>query len=73
VPFADGGAAVVDDSQLRCRAHNQDESERWFSMQEPPVVREYRDVSGWSNSVRTESPVQPHSLCVPSVRSFTSH
>jgi hypothetical protein len=40
VPFADGGAAVVDDSQLRCKADNQDESERWFSTQEPPVVRE---------------------------------
>jgi 5-methylcytosine-specific restriction endonuclease McrA len=56
VPFADGGPAVVENIQLRCRAHNQYESERWFGTQHRPVVRECRDVSGWSNSVRTESP-----------------
>jgi 5-methylcytosine-specific restriction endonuclease McrA len=60
VPFADGGAAVVENIQLRCRAHNRYESERWFRTQDPPVVRERRGVSGWSNSVRTESPVQSH-------------
>ena len=54
VPFADGGRAVVENIQLRCRAHNQYESERWFGTQDPPVVRERRGVSGWSNSVRTE-------------------
>ena len=56
IPFADGGVAVVDNIQLRCRAHNQYELDRWFGTQDPPVVRERRDFSGWSNSVRTESP-----------------
>ncbi len=54
VPFADGGQAVVDNIQLRCRAHNQYESYQLFGMQEPPVVRERGDFSSWSNSVRTE-------------------
>jgi 5-methylcytosine-specific restriction endonuclease McrA len=53
VPFADGGMAVVDNIQLRCRAHNQFESYQLFGTQEPPVVRERRDFSDWSNSVRT--------------------
>jgi 5-methylcytosine-specific restriction endonuclease McrA len=57
IPFADRGLAVVDNIQLRCRAHNQYELDRWFGTQDPPVVRERRDFSGWSNSVRTESPV----------------
>jgi 5-methylcytosine-specific restriction endonuclease McrA len=57
IPFADGGLAVVDNIQLRCRAHNQYELDRWFGTQDPPVMRERRDFSGWSNSVRTESPV----------------
>ena len=71
VPFADGGAAVVDNIQLRCRAHNQYESYQLFGTQGLPVVRERRDFSGWSNSVRTESlvRVQPVSS---SFRSFTS-
>ncbi len=55
VPFADGGTAVVENIQLRCRAHNQYESYQLFGMQTPPVVRERADLSGWSNSVRTES------------------
>lgn len=62
VPFADGGPAVVENIQLRCRAHNQYESERWFGTQDPPVVCERRDVAGWSNSVRTEPPVQSHEV-----------
>ena len=35
LPFADGGAATVNNIQLRCRAHNAYEAEQWFS-----VVRE---------------------------------
>jgi len=69
VPFADGGAATVDNIQLRCRAHNQYESDRWFGTQEPPVVRECRDFSGWSNSVRTESAVQSPCPVLPDVLS----
>jgi hypothetical protein len=30
MPFADGGTAVVENIQLRCRAHNQYESDQWF-------------------------------------------
>ena len=40
VPFADGGAAVAENIELRYRAHNQYESERWFGTQDPLVVRE---------------------------------
>ena len=69
VPFADGGAATVDNIQLRCRAHNQYESDRGFGTQEPPVVRECRDFSGWSNSVRTESAVQSPCPVLPDVLS----
>jgi hypothetical protein len=58
MPFADGGRPVADNIQLRCRAHNQYESYQRFGTEGPPVVRERRDVSGWSNSVRTESPIE---------------
>jgi 5-methylcytosine-specific restriction endonuclease McrA len=37
VPFADGGAATVENIQLRCRAHNQYESVQWFG--EAPCAR----------------------------------
>lgn len=30
LPFAEGGAATVDNLELRCRKHNQYEAERWF-------------------------------------------
>ncbi len=51
IPFADRGAAIVDNTQLRCRAHNQYESDRWFGTQEPPVVRERRDF--WTGRTRS--------------------
>jgi len=34
VPFADGGATVVANLELRCRAHNEYEAERWFGVAE---------------------------------------
>ena len=37
VPYADGGATVATNIQLRCRAHNAYEAEEWFG---PLVVRE---------------------------------
>jgi len=40
VPFADGGSATVENIQLRCRAHNQYESELWFGAGDPTIVRE---------------------------------
>jgi 5-methylcytosine-specific restriction endonuclease McrA len=58
VPFADGGRAVVDNIQLRCRAHNQYEADRWFGAGNPPVVREHRDYSGWL-STRSGPSCQP--------------
>lgn len=30
VPFADGGATTAANLQLRCRAHNAYEADRWF-------------------------------------------
>ena len=65
VPFTDGGAALVDNIEPRCRTHNGYELSRWFGTQEPPVVRERRCFSEWSNSVRTEPPVEPQSRVQP--------
>ena len=70
VPFADGGTATVDNIQLRCRAHNQYESYQLFGTQGLPVVRERRDFSGWSNSVRTESRIACSHISL-SLRSFS--
>jgi hypothetical protein len=49
VAFADGGAASVSNIQLRCRAHNAHEAERWFG---PLIAREERSVYEQSNWVR---------------------
>jgi hypothetical protein len=43
VPFAEGGEASVSNIQLRCRAHNQHEAERWFGAD---MVKENRPVYG---------------------------
>ena len=40
VPFADGGATSADNLELRCRAHNAYEAERWFGVREEDLVRE---------------------------------
>jgi 5-methylcytosine-specific restriction endonuclease McrA len=40
VPFADGGLTTVENIQLRCRAHNAYEAERWFGVGEEELVRE---------------------------------
>ncbi len=73
VPYAAGGASTADNIQLRCRAHNGYEAERYFGRRKPPVVREAR-ASDWyptraapavgavddrGNSVRTESGPAP--------------
>jgi 5-methylcytosine-specific restriction endonuclease McrA len=52
VPYAAGGGAVVENLELRCRAHNVYEAERYFGNQ-LPLVREERAAF---NSVRTELP-----------------
>ena len=43
VPFAEGGDASVSNVQLRCRAHNQHEAERWFGAD---MVKESQPVYG---------------------------
>ena len=40
VPYADGGTTIPDNLELRCRAHNAYESERWFGPREEGLVRE---------------------------------
>ena len=42
VPFADGGTTHADNLELRCRAHNAFEAERWFGLGGDDVVRESR-------------------------------
>jgi hypothetical protein len=48
VPFAAGGATAVENLELRCRAHNQYESELFFG---PMMVREVRSV--WQSATRS--------------------
>jgi 5-methylcytosine-specific restriction endonuclease McrA len=42
VPFAEGGETTSSNIELRCRAHNAYEAERWFGPPEPPLLREQR-------------------------------
>jgi 5-methylcytosine-specific restriction endonuclease McrA len=42
IPFSDGGATQIDNLELRCRAHNAYEAERWFGGREEYVLREAR-------------------------------
>jgi hypothetical protein len=49
VPFAAGGPATTDNTQLRCRAHNGYEAERFFG---PLLAREEAVVFGVLNSVQ---------------------
>ncbi len=41
-PYAAGGVATADNIQLRCRAHNGYEAERYFGRRFPSGVREAR-------------------------------
>jgi 5-methylcytosine-specific restriction endonuclease McrA len=54
VPYADGGESVVENLELRCRAHNAYEAARW---DRTLFAREFRPAP-W-NSVRTESRGSP--------------
>jgi 5-methylcytosine-specific restriction endonuclease McrA len=49
VPFADGGATSADNMELRCRAHNAYEAERWFGA---PMEDLLRDASASFSCVR---------------------
>ena len=44
-PYADGGATVVENLELRCRAHNLHEAERYFGSTLPLLAREARPPS----------------------------
>jgi 5-methylcytosine-specific restriction endonuclease McrA len=46
VPFAAGGETSVKNLELRCRAHNQYEADRYFGPSQVPLVREGRAVYG---------------------------
>lgn len=46
VPFVDGGETTVGNLELRCRAHNAHEVERWFGASEQDLVRERRLIIG---------------------------
>jgi hypothetical protein len=51
VPFAEGGAPVASNIQLRCRAHNGYEAEHWFG---PLIAREAGSAYESPNWVRTQ-------------------
>ena len=46
IPFADGGETDVSNLQLRCRAHNQFEAQRWSGPGEEDLVREASPIYG---------------------------
>lgn len=50
IPFADGGATDASNLQLRCRAHNGFEAERWSGPGEEDLLREVSPIYGdtWS-------------------------
>lgn len=58
-PYAVGGAATVDNLQMRCRAHNGFEWER--HLDEAPTVRE-----GWADAARRVKAAGTHSALDPS-------
>lgn len=46
VPFADGGKMTSDNLELRCRAHNAYEADRWFGARHPSLLRDPRVAYG---------------------------
>jgi hypothetical protein len=56
VPFAAGGETSANNLQLRCRAHNRYEAEKYFGPLQAPLVREARALYGMiaSSSSRNE-------------------
>ncbi len=62
VPYAAGGASTADNLQLRCRAHNGYEAERYFGRRAPVRVREAR-----APAVPPTEPPPPPSLLGPAV------
>ena len=46
IPFADGGETDVSNLQLRCRAHNAFEEQRWSGPREEDLIREISPIYG---------------------------
>ena len=47
-PYADGGASVVENLEIRCRAHNLHEAEQYFGSRLPLLVRESKPGYGFA-------------------------
>ena len=69
VPYADGGEATLENIELRCRAHNAYEAERWFG---PPVVRE-RAPECASDELGPDRAAGPAHDAFSESRSFMTH
>jgi hypothetical protein len=57
-PYADGGATIVENLELRCRAHNMHDAEEYFGKRLPLLVREVPPdrVEYWHN-IRADHPL----------------
>jgi len=53
VPFAAGGKTSTENLELRCRAHNAYEAEKYFGLSGPPVARETRHAFDCALSTRS--------------------
>jgi hypothetical protein len=63
IPFADGGETDVSNLQLRCRAHNGFEAERWSGPDEDDFVREGGSIyDGWFSTAGGGWTVNRHSV-----------
>jgi 5-methylcytosine-specific restriction endonuclease McrA len=61
VPFAAGGETSANNLELRCRAHNRYEAEKYFGPLQVPLVREARAMYGviahlWHHPSESEVP-----------------
>jgi 5-methylcytosine-specific restriction endonuclease McrA len=60
IPFADGGRTDASNLQLRCRAHNGFEAERWSGTREEDLIREAGSIYGdrlWTDDSGLPAPV----------------
>lgn len=62
-PYACGGRSTVDNIELRCRAHNQRESELFFGLPTHNIVRE--SSAGYGNRESNRLDGQANQHCVP--------
>jgi hypothetical protein len=75
IPYAAGGGTVVDNIELRCRAHNLYEAEKYFGDRLPLLVREARGpgyrVRPGPDRVRSRLQLQPQRR--PNIRACGAH